>query len=285
MSIQISPIASCIAHDKGSNFFVRRLELEKFENLNTPIQGLDHFHMTGPTFAPHPHAGFSAISYIFQDSVGKLRNRDSLGNDFLVEAGELVWSQAGTGIIHDETPATIGQTVHGLQLFINLTSKNKHIEPSVFHLKNEEISIYQDDSNNYIRVLSGNYNNVISVINPAEDLDFLDISLNEKISYLLKSNWNITFYLLAGSLDVNIKSDNKNIILNKNEAISIQSSDEGITIDLLPLSQNTHFLIIAGLSQYEAVATYGPFIMNTEAELKDAYERYRFGQMGRLSKL
>lgn len=285
MSIQVSPIASSIAHDNGSNFFVRRLELEKFENLNTPIQGLDHFYMTGPTFAPHPHAGFSAISYIFKDSVGKLRNRDSLGNDFLVEAGELVWSQAGTGIIHDETPATIGQTVHGIQLFINLTSKNKHIEPYVFHLKNEEISIYQDDSNNYIRVLSGNYKDVSSVVNPAEELDFLDISLNDKISYILKSNWNLTIYLMDGSIDINIKINNKNIILNKNEAISIQSSDEEIKINFLALIPDTHFLIVAGPSQYEPVATYGPFIMNTETELKDAYDRYRFGRMGRLSKL
>lgn len=285
MSIQVSPIASSIAHDNGSNFFVRRLELEKFENLNTPIQGLDHFYMTGPTFAPHPHAGFSAISYIFQDSVGKLRNRDSLGNDFLVEAGELVWSQAGTGIIHDETPAIIGQTVHGIQLFINLTSKNKHIEPYVFHLKNEEISIYQDDSNNYIRVLSGNYKDIISVINPVEELDFLDISLSNTISYTLKSNWNLTIYLMGGSIDINSKINNKNIILNKNEAISIQSSDEEIKINFLALIPDTHFLIIAGPSQYEPVATYGPFIMNTETELKDAYDRYRFGRMGRLSKL
>ena len=66
--------------------------------------GLDHYRMSGPTFAPHPHAGFSAVSYVFEDSKGGLRNRDSLQHDLVIEPGAMVWTQAGSGVVHDEFP-------------------------------------------------------------------------------------------------------------------------------------------------------------------------------------
>lgn len=90
---------------------------------------LDHYRMKAITFAPHPHAGFASISYIFEHSRGGLRNRDSLGNDFEVAPGELVWTRAGTGVVHDERPAIVGRDVHGLQIFVNSAAANKAAAP------------------------------------------------------------------------------------------------------------------------------------------------------------
>lgn len=285
MSVHISPIANSITHDNGTNFSVKRLELEKFEGFQSAIKGLDHFYMTGPTFAPHPHAGFSAISYLFEDSEGKLRNRDSLGNDFIAKAGELIWSQAGNGIIHDELPEYVGKTVHGIQLFINLSSKHKHIPPQVFHLKNEEIPTAKNQDNTSVRILSGEYQEVKSPIQPAEDVDFFDIHLERKMTYTVQENWNVTVYVLSGALEIKSKKNTQTITLNNDQAICIQTIDEEVKLEFVSTQSPAQLLLIASPSQSEPIAIYGPFIMNSEAELKDAYDRYRFGQMGKLIKL
>jgi len=140
MSLQLSPVARAPESSHGGNFSVHRLDLARLEGFLHPILGFDHFRMNGPTFAPHPHAGFSAVSYVFEDSPGALRNRDSLGHDLTVQPGELLWTQAGSGVIHDEVPATRGAPIHGLQLFVNLSSKNKHIEPRMLHFSQGEQS-------------------------------------------------------------------------------------------------------------------------------------------------
>ena len=81
----------------------------------------DDFRVRGHPSAPHPHAGFSAVTYVFDDSPGRLRSRDSLGNDHVVGRGGIVWTQAEHGVMHEEMLADLGEELHGLQFFVNLT--------------------------------------------------------------------------------------------------------------------------------------------------------------------
>jgi hypothetical protein len=155
MSLQLSPVARAPESSHGGNFSVYRLDLARLEGFVHPILGFDHFRMSGPTFASHPHAGFSAVSFVFEDSPGALRNRDSLGHDLIVQPGELLWTQAGSGVIHDEFPATRGAPIHGLHLFVNLSSKNKHIEPRMLHATIGAIPVSTDEAGNRTRVLTG----------------------------------------------------------------------------------------------------------------------------------
>jgi redox-sensitive bicupin YhaK (pirin superfamily) len=92
----------------------------------------DHYRMSGPTFAPHPHAGLSAVTYVFEDSAGAIHNRDSLGHDLDVQPGEILWTQAGSGVVHDEYPAKHDASVHGLQLFVNLTARTNLLRLKCF---------------------------------------------------------------------------------------------------------------------------------------------------------
>ena len=90
---------------------------------------LDDFRVRGRPFPPHPHAGFSAVTYVLQASAGGLRSRYSLGHDLVVRPGGIVWTQAGSGVMHEEMPAPPDRELHGVQIFVNLSSKNKLAAP------------------------------------------------------------------------------------------------------------------------------------------------------------
>jgi redox-sensitive bicupin YhaK (pirin superfamily) len=105
VSLELSPVAEAPEARHGARFSANRLDLAALEGFSSPVVGFDHFRMSGPTFAPHPHAGFSAVSYVFEDSAGALHNRDSIGHDLIASAGDVIWTQAGSGVIHEEVPA------------------------------------------------------------------------------------------------------------------------------------------------------------------------------------
>ncbi|EFK10765.1 pirin C-terminal domain protein [delta proteobacterium NaphS2] len=279
MSLHLSAIAKTTQSSLGDHFSAHRLERGRLRGFIEPIMGFDHFVMSGPTFAPHPHAGFSAITYIFEDAQGAMRNRDSLGNNVLIQPGEMVWTQAASGVIHDESPEVTGKTVHGLQLFVNLASKNKHIAPEVFYLSNADIPVVETDAGNRIRVLSGALGDAVSPVEQVEPFDFMDVTLVAPYEQTIRSNWNAMVYVLSGT--VRMGADAQSHQLEKNQAIGIHADDEGGEIHMAPQGE-ARILFFAGQDSKEPVAVHGPFIMNTPAEIELAFSRYRNGEMGRL---
>lgn len=107
-----------------------------------PIAVLDDFRVRGEPFPPLPHAGFSAVAYVFEDSQSGLRSRDSLGDDVVIGPAGIVWTQAGSGVIHHEIPASDGD-LHVLQLFVNLSAKNKLIAPQMLKPENDDPSVVE----------------------------------------------------------------------------------------------------------------------------------------------
>lgn len=285
MSLKISPVIDAASASHGGNFSVYRLDLGRLVGFIEPIMGFDHFRMSGPTFAPHPHAGFSAVSYVFEDSAGALRNRDSIGHDIVVEPGGLVWTQAGSGVIHDEFPAQNGREVHGLQLFVNVGSRNKSLAPQMFHVDSLKVPTLEGNAGNRIRVLSGQIDGVeplISPISPVERFDFLEANLSGQWSYHAPSGRNVLVYVLAG--DVHVTTEGASRRLGAHQAVGIRGQKHGVELRFDPATPS-HVLVLSGRDPQEPVAVYGPFIMNTRNELEQAYERYRDGLMGRLAPL
>jgi redox-sensitive bicupin YhaK (pirin superfamily) len=107
--------------------------------LLDPFIMVDHFRMREAVFAPHPHAGFSAVTYLFDDSATGLISRDSLGGEHAIPPGGLHWTLAGRGVMHDEFPAAPGLEAHGLQIFVNLPADQKLRAPSVMRLSPEQM--------------------------------------------------------------------------------------------------------------------------------------------------
>lgn len=282
MSMKFSPVASAQFAHHGGNFSVHRLNLARLGDVIHPVMGFDHFVMGGPTFAPHPHAGFSAVTYVFEDSRGGMRNRDSLGHDLNVQPGELVWTQAGRGVIHDEYPANPGVPVHGLQLFVNLGAKNKRLDPQVFHLASASIPTETDAQGNRTRVVAGGYAGKASPMEAAEPFDFFDVQVRGDWAWSVPVGRSVLVYVLNGEVRV-VGGDGDGHALKAHEAIGLRVS--GILEQSLRIlaDRGAHVLVLSGVDPQEPIAVYGPFIMNTESELAQAYERYRTGQMGRLT--
>jgi redox-sensitive bicupin YhaK (pirin superfamily) len=278
MNLVLSSVVSAEPASHGGHFAARRLDLRRLGNFTPPVMGFDHYRMSGPTFAPHPHAGFSAVSYVFEDSSGGLRNRDSLRHDLVIEPGAIVWTQAGSGVVHDEFPAQIGREVHGVQLFINLSRQNKSLEPRMLQLDAADVPVVKDVAGNRTRVLTGSFSGTKSPLEPTEPFDFLDVQLAHKWSMQVRSNRNLLIYVLSGAVDVCASEQVRE--LRPFQAVAGRC----INSDVMHVKSAgpAHILVLSGTDPQESVAVYGPFIMNDEAQLSAAFERYRKGEMGRL---
>jgi redox-sensitive bicupin YhaK (pirin superfamily) len=146
--------------------------------LINPFLAVDHAWMSAPTFPPHPHAGFSAVSYVFLDSQTGIDNQDSIGTRNLIRPGGMHWTTAGRGVVHEEVPAEAGKTVHSLQIFVNLAADQRNIAPFPLILESQDVPVVQLPGVN-VRVPAGSFGEVRSPINPPTNVTILDISLDE----------------------------------------------------------------------------------------------------------
>ncbi|MCO8163713.1 pirin family protein [Pseudomonas sp. 21LCFQ010] len=170
------PVARLHRMNNGSQFRAFSLRGDQNAKPIDPFLGVDHAWISGPTFAPHPHAGFSAVSYLFLDSETGIDNRDSLGNRNVIQPGGLHWTAAGEGIVHEEVPAQPGKTVHMLQIFINLPADKQANPPFVFSVEAQDVpTVYLPGAK--IRVPLGKFEGLASASVLPTDVRLLDISL------------------------------------------------------------------------------------------------------------
>lgn len=162
----------------------RAYTLRGAAKLIDPFLSVDHAWMSAPTFPLHPHAGFSAVSYLFLDSETGIRNLDSLGSSNLIQPGGLHWAMAGSGIVHEEVPAQNGKTVHSLQLFIDLASELQNIDPFALSLEAQDVPVVFLPGIK-IRVPLGSYQDTHSPISPPTAVTMLDLSLEDSAELLL----------------------------------------------------------------------------------------------------
>lgn len=263
-----------LAH--GSHFATASMDPSRLGGFVDPLLGLDHFHMSAPTFAPHPHAGFAAVAYVFEDSPGALRNRDSLGNDFAIEAGELSWTDSGTGVVHEERPLQTGQRVHGLQLFINLTAKSKSIPPRVSRLRSADVPIVVNGGSR-VRVLAGSHAGITSPLAQTEPFHLLDVSLHDTVTLELRPSWHGILCCISGAI---ICGD---IRVQAGELLGVTAPTP--TPLTLQATSAARFVYLAGPASGEPIVSEGPFIMNSAEQIAAARQRYLRGAMGILPPL
>lgn len=162
----------------------RAYGLRGVAELIDPFLGVDHAWMSAPTFPPHPHAGFSAVSYLFLDAETGISNRDSIGSHNLIQPGGLHWATAGSGIVHEEIPAEAGKTVHSLQIFVNLAGDRQGIEPFALSLAPQDVPLVLLPGIR-LRVPLGNFGEVRSPLSPPTSVTMLDVSLEAGAELLL----------------------------------------------------------------------------------------------------
>ncbi|AMK79128.1 MULTISPECIES: pirin family protein [Methylomonas] len=185
----------------GSHF--RAYGLRGVGDLINPFIGVDHAWMSAPTFPPHSHAGFSAVSYLFLDSETGIRNRDSLGSNNLIRPGGLHWAMAGSGIVHEEFPDEAGKTVHSLQIFVNLSRDLQGNAPFALTLEPQNVPVILS-AGVKVRVPLGSYGGVSSPLSPPTNVDLLDISLEDGAELIIPvAAGNCVFVMpIFGTVDV-----------------------------------------------------------------------------------
>ena len=279
MSAEFSPVITPAQRGKRGAFLVKSLDLQSLGQRASPLVVLDDFRVTGQPFGPHPHAGFSAVTYVFEDSPSALRSRDSLGNDLIMSPGGIVWTQAGRGIIHEELPATPDRELHGLQFFVNLSSKNKHTPPLVLGLEASEVPEWHGEDGDRVRVVVGSYESVASPLAPAEPFQLIDVELRREIHFALPEAHNALIYVLVG--EVMVRTEQSDRRLTEQQAIAVH----GIRASRLRIAapRRARILILSGPEIREPVVSEGPFIMNEQSEIDAALSRYRSGQLGHLA--
>ena len=279
MPIQLSQITHAQKRGGGA-FSVKAIDLQKFGERASPVLVLDDFRVSGRPFPPHPHAGFSAVTYIFEDSPGSLRSRDSLGNDMVTAPGGIVWTQTGSGLIHEEVPADLDCELHGLQIFVNLSSQNKVAPPKVLRLQNSHVPEWRNAAGDRVRVVVGSFEGTVSPLEPAEPFTLLDVELRREISFKLPSDHNAIVYVLAG--DAMVRAEARRQALSGEQALVVYGGSGRVTVET---AHPAHLLILSGVEIREPVFVEGSFIMNNRSQIEAAVARYRAGGMGRLKPL
>jgi redox-sensitive bicupin YhaK (pirin superfamily) len=277
----------------GTGF--RALGIRGTDAAMSPYLMVDHYWMSQSTFGPHPHAGFCAVTYMFEDSETSFINRDSRGDHSLIRPGDLHWTIAGRGVVHDEVPETPGKAAHGLQLFVNLVAAKKYIEPAAIHLKREDIPELTLASGTRVRLPFGEITidgtTLRSPVNIPTDATLVDVQMvaGGRLSLPIAKEQNVFIHAITGEA-----SDLQHAMLKAGEARSvgkhvekdIEKNNEGTsnthaTLELATVN-GAHLAIFMGAPINEPVVRHGPFAMNTREQITEAIRAYQAGEMGTL---
>jgi len=238
-------------------------------------------------FPWHPHRGIETITYVL---TGTVEHGDSLGNRGQLGAGDVQWMTAGSGILHQEMPhGDPSGRMHGFQLWANLPSSLKMTTPRYQDVSAADIPEVTDDDGTKVRVICGDFwGKQGPVEGVAADPHYIDVSVppNRRKRLAVETTRHAFAYVFAGSgtfrdasapqavknelaegLPVVQEAGNRSLILfDRGDEVVVQAGDEGI-----------RFLLVSGKPIEEPVAWYGPIVMNTQAELRQAISELRNG--------
>lgn len=279
----IRKILSGTRQSLGQGQTVMRYLPNEWTEQISPFLMLDHF---GPVHVdtrhpfyvpPHPHKGFEPVTIVLK---GEVLHHDSAGNTGHLKAGDIQWMTAGKGIVHSEgAPEAFlkqGGEVEIIQLWINLPRVLKQHEARYQDIRSEQFPVIEAGEGQH-QLLAGSYNGSASPVELLHPVllmrSVLDRGQTSRVN--IPADYNVCVFVLEGI----IHSDGFEIPAN--HLIWYNNAGEGIE---LKAESPSRYLVLAGESIHEPVATYGPFVMNTKTELIHALEEYREGKMGVLEK-
>jgi redox-sensitive bicupin YhaK (pirin superfamily) len=261
---------------EGAGVHLRRAfgfrEVPEFD----PFLLLDDFRGDDPQyyikgFPWHPHRGIETITYMLE---GTVEHGDSIGNEGVINPGDVQWMTAGSGILHQEMPRGNSEgRMGGFQLWANLPASHKMMEPRYRDITSDQIPEVEMPNGVKVRVICGEVGDVQGaardiVIEP----EYLDVSIpkNSEYIHVTKPGNNVFAYVIDGE---GLFSDEKKIASNHNLLLF----DDGDQITITTEDEPVRFLLASGRPLNEPVAWRGPIVMNTQEELETAFREYREG--------
>ena len=291
MTRKVEEVITAHRQLEGGGFVVRRPFPTGGLDLVDPFLLLDEM---GPAdYGPgqavgapdHPHRGFETVTYILE---GAFEHEDSAGNRGTIAAGDVQWMTAGRGVVHSEMPTRSirekGGRVHGFQVWVNLPARDKMIAPRYQEVPSAGIPEGESpDGRARVRVIAGEALGVRAVIDTRTQVVYQDWILRPGavVEQPIAEGHNAFVYVFEGSAliggDQRPLTDGQIGLLGRGDAARLgvpASAREGARL-----------LLLAGQPLGEPVARYGPFVMNTEAEIRQAIADYRAGRLGEIQRV
>ncbi|MCC9138031.1 pirin family protein [Pontibacter silvestris] len=229
----------------------------------------------GLPFGPHPHRGFETLTFILE---GDIMHQDTGGGKSVIEAGGIQWMTAGRGLIHAEISSDRfkqeGGPLEILQLWFNLPAKYKMVEPKYIGLQKDKIpTVTEDEGKVKVNVVSGNWGDVEGPITSLSDIHMTSIDMKAGGAFTTKvtAERNIFFYVVRGEVKVNGDTADKLTL------VEFANDSDEVTVEAL----KDAVLLFGHAQPYnEPVVSHGPFVMNSEEEIREAFRDYQLGKMG-----
>jgi redox-sensitive bicupin YhaK (pirin superfamily) len=269
-----APIADLVTY--------RALPTQSVEHLD-PFLFLNHHgpqvypaNNRGLPFGPHPHRGFETVTFILD---GDIMHQDTGGHQSIIGPGGIQWMTAGRGLIHAEISSPefkqTGGPLEILQLWVNLPAKDKMVEPRYIGLQQPEIpSLSLQEGKVVINAVSGNWAGAAGAVQPLADIQLATISFQEggALELNITAERTIFFYVVRGRLRV-----------NGQEVAARQLAEFNYDGDYLHVEALQDAVLLLGHARpfQEPIVAYGPFVMNTEQQIQEAYQDYQAGKFGR----
>lgn len=286
----VAGIVNSIETLEGAGFLVRRPFPKASFTEFDPFLLLDEM---GPmTLAPnqakgapdHPHRGFETVTYMLS---GQMEHKDSQGHAGKLSAGDVQWMTAGAGVIHSEMPSTefqrLGGTLHGFQLWVNLPREKKLMQPRYQEIPAASIpAARSNDGLVSVRVIAGESLGARAVIETVTPIMYLHFTLQPggRVSQPVPPDYNAFAYVIDGAGLFGAEGETG----ADGQMVMFAPDGDEVRIENPPhAARELDVLLIAGVPLDEPVARYGPFVMNTEAEIRQAIEDYRSGRMGTIN--
>jgi redox-sensitive bicupin YhaK (pirin superfamily) len=226
----------------------------------------------------HPHRGFETVTIAYH---GKVAHHDSSGNSGIIGEGDVQWMTAGAGVLHKEYHEKEFSRKGGLfqmvQLWVNLPAKYKMTPAKYQAIENKDITKYMlDDRESIIELIAGEYDGMKGPAFTFSPVNLFNAKLIQgaKAGFSFNKNYNTGMLVIEGDININ---DSKTA--SENQFVLFDHDGKDIVIEAI---EKSIILILSGEPIREPIASYGPFVMNTEAEIKQAYEDYNKGKFGYL---
>ncbi len=270
-----------VATSDGAGVRLTRVLTQPLQRRLDPFLMLDAFRSDDPDdyiagFPAHPHRGFETVTYMI---AGRMRHRDSTGGEGLLGHGDVQWMTAARGIIHSEMPEQEDGLMEGFQLWLNLPAQDK-MQPAAYRdIPSARIPEALLDNGVRVRVIGGSSQGVAGAVQrPVTEPILLDIHLpgGRQLAQALPAGHNAFLYVYRGEVLVGDEAARERVSTTRMAILANDPAADGV---LLAAENDARVLLVAGRPLGEPIAQYGPFVMNSQAELEQAMSDYRDGTL------
>lgn len=262
----------------GAGVKLTRVLTQDLQRRLDPFLMLDAFGSENPDdyiagFPNHPHRGFETVTYMI---AGRMLHRDSAGHEGLLQNGDVQWMTAGSGLIHSEIPQQEAGVMEGFQLWLNLPARDKMNPPWYRDIAHAELPQFTTAEGVAVTVIAGASHGVTgAVTREATAPTYLDLHLpaGTRFEQALPASHNAFVYVYRGAVSLGGQA----VPVQRMAILANEPGADGVRIEA---SEDARVLLIAGQPLGEPIAQYGPFVMNTEAEIYQAIQDFRAGKLG-----